>query len=321
MNLFKIFKRENKLNLSRIYRKEELEGVLTPAIINNGGLSSIGGFFFIDLEVFENGRVDYWELEDFEHFKEKVKKEWVATSIPDAYPISIHGLGQWKIDKGNWLYDKNSFIEYIWKIVKTLNPNLNNIYKYSPKKKNNIGISETGNGIIYKNEKNDKFFPKKITGKSIDLFLKNKSEYDLARLDIYDENSIIVSRIKNPFEISLDKLEEMIKNKEIISQPEIGKRVNIFNFGSFEIKQEDYSYSISEKLIEVKDIINTLKGLPSAIELCRIAYSEYIEKPSQELKENLKSTYENIPEHQRMYVGDMDTKDWEVRSIIYENEE
>ncbi len=309
------------MNLSKIYRKEELEGVLTPGIINNGGLSSFGGFFFIDLEVFENGRVSYWELQDFEHFKEKVEKEWVSVSVPDGYSISVHGLGQWKIDKGNWLYDKSSFIEYIWEIVKELNPNLNNIYKYYPKKKNNISVCEIGNGILYKDEKGNDFFPKKITGEGINLFLKNKSEYDLVRLDIYDENSIFISRIKKPFEITLDKLEEMIKNKEIISQPETGKRVNIFNFGSFEIKEEEYSEEILNKLLEIKDIIKTLKGKPSAVELCRIAHNEYLENPTEELKSKLKIAYENIPEHQRMYVGDMDTKDMEVRMIIYgENE-
>ena len=40
------------------------------------------------------------------------------------------------------------------------------------------------------------------------------------------------------------------------------------------------------------------------------------------LKEDLKVAFENIPEHLRVYVlGDMDTKDFPVRMIIYGEQE
>lgn len=33
--------------------------------------------------------------------------------------------------------------------------------------------------------------------------------------------------------------------------------------------------------------------------------------------EELRKTYEAVPESQRMYLGDMDTKDWDFIRILY----
>ena len=50
---------------------------------------------------------------------------------------------------------------------------------------------------------------------------------------------------------------------------------------------------------------------------CREAYREYLDHPTVANRERLKRVYEEVPEHHRMYVGDMDTKDIPVRTIIY----
>ena len=64
-----------------------------------------------------------------------------------------------------------------------------------------------------------------------------------------------------------------------------------------------------------------LNGQPSSIDICREAHQNYISNPTIENRKKLKISYENVPDHQKMYVGDMDMKDIEVRMIIYgENE-
>ncbi len=304
------------MNFSKIYRTQEINGVVIPAIIRNGSN------YFVDLKVYEDGRVDCWNFEDFEHFKKDVESGWVSVNIPNEEEISVFELGNWEIDNGSWIYDKNSFIDYVWSIIKQLNPSLSNLYKYVPKKINGVSVSESGDGTLYKEKTNsNSFFNEKIKGEGVNLFLKNKDEYQLVRLDIYDENSIFISRIKQPFEITLAQLETMIENKEIISQPSIKTKITIFGLGSFEIKEELYSEKISNKLLEIKDIINTLKGEPSLVEVCRNAYQEYLNNPTETLKEKLKIAYENVPEHQSMYIGDMDTRDIAVRMIVYGEQE
>jgi len=301
-------------NLPKTYRTKTIEGVSIPGIIKNGT------YFFVDLEVYEDGRVACWNFRDFEHFKKDIKRGWVSVGIPDGKKISIHSLGNWTISESSWLHSKKSFVDYVWSIIKHLNPNLENLYTYSEKKVNGVTIGENGRGTIYKEEKiaPNEPFPKKIKGARVNLFFKNKNnEYHLVRLDIYTQNSIVINRLAKPFDIDLTQLEQMISDGEILTELPIGAEVQILGLGKFKIYEEQYSSNISEKLLEIKDMIRVLNGEPSIIELCREIYEEYINNPTETLKQKLKEAYESIPEHERMYVGDMDVKDTAVRMIIY----
>jgi hypothetical protein len=316
LNIF----RKNKMtfNLPKTYRTKVIEGVSIPAIIKNGS------YFFVDLEVYEDGRVSCWNFEDFEHFKKDVNRGWVFLNIPDGKEISIHSLGQWKINSGSWTYNKESFIDYVWSIVKHLNPNLNNIYNHSIKKVNGVTIGESGSGKIYKENNripNDPF-PEKIKGQGINLFLKDdKSKYHLVRFDIYNVDSIIVSRFEKPFEITLTELEQMISEGKVLSEPPIGAQVYILGLGQFKILGESYATNISDKLLEIKDTIRVLNGDPSTVQLCAAIYESYMKTPTEALKGELKVAYENVPKHERIYVGDMDIKDTAMRMIIYGEQE
>lgn len=316
LNLFK----NNKVdfNLPRTYRTKVIEGASIPGIIRNGT------HFFVDLEVYEDGRVECWNFEDFEHFKRDVERGWVAVNVPNGEEIAIHSLGSWIVSDGSWNYNKDSFIEYVWSVVKQLNPQLDNIYRYSKKRVNGILIGESGTGRIYKEKKripNDPF-PEKVIGTGINLFLKDtKEEYHLVRFDVYDKESIWVNRFDKPFEITLTQFEQMISEEKILSRLPLGAQVNIFGLGVFRTKEEKYSVKVSEKLLEVKDTIRMLNGEPSTIELCREIYQKYMSTPTETLKEELKEAYENIPEHERVFVGDMDVKDTAVRMIIYGEQE
>ena len=44
-------------------------------------------------------------------------------------------------------------------------------------------------------------------------------------------------------------------------------------------------------------------------------------EPTVANRAKLKEAYESVPEHHRMYVGDMDTKDIAVRMVIYGEDE
>lgn len=305
-------------NLPKTYRKKVIEGVSIPGLIKNGT------HFFVDLEVYEDGRVECWNFEDFEHFKKDVQRGWVAVSVPDGNELSIHSLGNWKITDGSWIYSNDSFVDYVWSIIKHLNPNLTNLYSYSEKKVNGITIGESGSGIIYKEKErrpNDPF-PDKIKGEGVNLFLKDDhSGFYLARFDLYDQDSIIVNRIEKPFEITLAQLESMIAEGKVLTELPLGASVQIWGLGKFTIQAENYATDISEKLLEIKDSLRVLKGEPSTIEVCKVIFQQYLANPSQVLKAQLKEAYEQIPEHERMFVGDMDVKDTAVRMVIYGDQE
>src|SRR5574337_1649413 len=135
------------VSAEKVYRKQLIEGVIIPGIIRNGR------YFFTDLHVYEDGRVDCWNFEDFDHFVKDVQREWIAVNVPDGKEISVHDLGIWAIEKGDWVFNKDSFVDYVRSALKSLNPQLENIYKYTQKTRNGVRIGESGRGILYKEHK------------------------------------------------------------------------------------------------------------------------------------------------------------------------
>jgi hypothetical protein len=302
---------------TKVYRKQIIEGFSIPAIIQNGS------YFFVDIDVYENGRVECWNFEDFEHFKKDVQKGWVSLNIPDKKEISIHGLGNWTIQNGNWIFNKDSFIEYVQSLIKNLNPKLENIYKHSEKTINGVRIGESGNGTIYKDSKKDEndIFPEKINGNSINLFYRISKEYALVKVNAFADHTIQLSRLESPIDLTLEEFEKYIEQKDILTEIPLNSNVSIYGLGDFKVTNNLYVTSVEDKLLEIKDILGKLNGQPSTIEICRKNHKTYINNPIIENKNKLKASYENIPIHQRMYVGDMDTEDIEVRMIIYGEKE
>ncbi|MBP6722692.1 MAG: hypothetical protein KA239_10225, partial [Bacteroidia bacterium] len=124
---------------TKVYRREIVEGYSIPAFIHNGA------HFFVDIDVYENGRVECWNFEDFEHFVRDVQRGWVSLSVPDNKAISIHGLGGWIVGDGNWTFNEETFIAYVESLIAELNPKFENMYTYTEKIINGVRIGESGN--------------------------------------------------------------------------------------------------------------------------------------------------------------------------------
>jgi hypothetical protein len=312
-NLFKSNPGNDIKPTTKVYRKEILEGYAIPAIIHNMN------YFFVDLDVYENGRVHCWNFEDFDHFVNDVKRGWVVIRIPDGEDISIHGLGTWTIGDGKWFFNSDTFIAYVRSLIKELNPKSENIYKYSVKKSNGIRIGENGDGTVYKEQKrteNDPF-PRKLDGDSVDLYYRIEDDFHLAKITVFADDTIHISRLETPIETNLAKFEKLIDSKLISTSVPVGATVQVYGLGSFSIKSASWCADIEQKLVEIKDMLRKLKGQPSSIEICRQALEDYRENPTIANRDKLRGAYESIAEHERLYVGDMDTKDIEVRMIIY----
>jgi ribA/ribD-fused uncharacterized protein len=69
---------------------EHIEGTWRHVFINNGGK-----YFLSDLKVYADGLIDCWGLVDLDGFREKVRKGWVATRLPENGQASAHHLGSW----------------------------------------------------------------------------------------------------------------------------------------------------------------------------------------------------------------------------------
>lgn len=316
----KIFGGQNKTSsdsLTTITRTETYEGFSIPGIIHNMQ------YHFTDLQVYRDGLVYCWDMVDLKLFKEKLKTGWVVTRIPDGERISLFSLGNWTIDNGTWDFNiADSYYDHVYSLVKILNPNLENLYDChgtTEKMVGNVRVSALAmpNPIPYYESGESKIFPERIKGKNLYIFYKSEdNKLYLAQLSIFVDGKIELANIPEKKYFTIDQLEKLINNKTLLTNLPLKERVIILGLGSFEIVS-GAGVDIKDKYAELLDVYEELKSGKNSIERCREVFNEYKSNPSNELKEKLKVAYEKVPKHQRMFVGDMDTKDHEVKKIIY----
>ncbi|MEN8122854.1 MAG: hypothetical protein ABFS35_21120 [Bacteroidota bacterium] len=314
----KIFKSKsnNTSNLTTISRVETIDGFSIPAIIRNMD------YHFTDLQVYKDGLVYCWDMVDLDLLKNKLDSNWLVTSIPDNERISIFSLGNWKINNGVWDFNKTSFYDYIKRLIKELNPkleNLHNCHGRTTKKKGNVNVSIHGipkqNPYYVSNP--DDTFPEREKGKRFSIFYKDlKGLIYLVDLSIYKNGIVELRNSPDKFEFNFSDLRKKIDDKTLISNLNTGDKVNVIGLGSFSIVSGQ-GVDIEDKYNELVDEFEIIKGNGSSLERCRKALADYKQNPTSALKDKLRISYESVPNHQRQFVGDMDTKDFEVKYILY----
>ncbi|MDO5105257.1 hypothetical protein [Capnocytophaga sp.] len=301
---------------NRVYKTQEIQGVSVAAFIENGG------YHFTDLDIYENGRVYCWNFHDFEIFKQEVNDEWVVLEVPEGEDIRIFDLGSWKIKNPQWIFTKKTFIAYVESLIREMNPQWTNIYTYTEKKINGITIGEHGEGTVFKEVTGTNGFrSQKINANSFNLFYEESGVYNLVKIIVFADYTLQITRLENPLEISFDEFKKLIKTKKLVTNPPKNAQVTIYGLGSFTIDEENWSGNIKEKLGETEEIFRKLNNEPTLFELCKKAFTDFKENPTTANQEKLRLAYEQVPEHQRKYLGDMDTKDTEIRMIIYGKQE
>ena len=300
---------------TKVYRQQVQEGFSIPAIIRNGS------YFFVDLDVYENGRVYCWNFEDFASFQRDVHRGWVVLQVPDGEALSVHGLGEWRIDHGEWQFNPQTFIAYVEALIRVLNPGWHNIHTHHERRVNGVVIGESGNGTVYKKDAPTNFFSERIDGASINLFYRQEAAYWLVRVNVFADGTLHLARLDAPVELTLDALEHLVQEHVVLTQVPPGATVRVHGLGQFTVAQELHAVSVRNKLLEIRDIQRTLAGEPTSIQCCREAYEAYAAQPTASRRDALREAYERVPEHLKRYVGDMDIKDTQVRMVLYGEQE
>ncbi|PSK87446.1 DUF7638 domain-containing protein [Taibaiella chishuiensis] len=302
--------------LTRITRTEVLEGFAIPGIINNMQ------YHFTNLQVYSDGLIYCWEMVDLAMFKQKLDQGWVVTAIPDGAAISIFGLGHWYIEQGVWLHTKATLYQYVYALVKQLNPaleNLQNCHGSSTRKVGNINVAKHSipDAKPFYLDNPGTVFPDRIHGAQFHCFYRDTdTKTYLAQLSLYESGRIEITNLPGQKVFSFEDIRELVDKKTITTTLDPGETVTILNLGSFKIVS-GAGVDILDKLNELTDKFRELNGQENSITKCARIFEAYKATPTLQLKNELKEAYEAVPEHQRMFVGNMDTKDYEVRQVIY----
>ena len=319
MKLFDRLFKSNKqasTELTTITRTEVIEGFSLPGIIHNFQ------YHFTDLQVYGDGLISCWEMVDLRMFKEKLNKGWVVPSIPNGEALSIFNLGLWMIEQGEWLHTKETLYKYVYTLVKQLNPTLQNLYDYKGSNTKKVGKTNVAKHFLpdpkpYYFDNSGSFLSKRISGEKFHIFFRdNDAKTYLAELSLYKDGRVEITNLPAKRIFEFQGLNELMKQGTITTEVKVGETVTIVNLGSFKIKSGS-GVEPRLKLNEFTDKLNELNGRENSIAKCARIFEEYKQKPTKKLKEELKEAYEAIPEHRRIFVGNMDTKDYEVRLILY----
>ena len=111
----------------------------------------------------------------------------------------------------------------------------------------------------------------------------------------------------------------MFGDKVLCTSVKDSETVSFGALGSAECKTVS-STDHSEKLKEIKDRSLRVQNKPDAHDRCIKAYHDYLVEPTDFYKNRLREAYEAVPEHERCYLGDMDTRDSDFIRILYTDE-
>lgn len=301
--------------MGRVYRMQTIEGVTVPAIIHNSQ------FFWHNMAVYEDGTVSCWEKTDLNDVPRQLSRGWLTVRVPDGKSISVFGTCCIEVVNGKWSFTEKSYFKFIKDTVRSINPDMANIYKTTESEREkweNLHISFLASPTYCKiNEV--KFDYKRIKGDSTNIFLRVNGALMLSVLYAYADGTFSIDGIDGRL-FSFGEIENLFKYRELLVTPKDGDVVSLGALGTVECASVYSRIKKKEKLKEIENISLRVQDKPDAHDRCIKAYHEYLVEPTDFYKERLREAYEAVPEHEHMYLGDMDTRDGDFRRILYSDE-
>ena len=297
--------------MGKIYRYQRVEGKYFPGIINNVN------YFFTTVALYEDGVIDCWKKVEFQDIKNVIEKGWLCCEAPNGKNISIFQVGNYTIKSAKWKYNKETYYKTIIDNLKELNPKIENINKITreiPEEDYKKEILFLSKPFRLEHKIN---FHQWFNGDNTFIFYNLGGQLYLTTLTAYEDKTFEIGLLEEKY-FSLEEIKEMFE-KNILTT-EVKDRFFIKDFAEIEIEKINYFVEKSQKLKEIEDMMKKVCEEETTLELCREAYFEYLADPCDYTKEKLRKAYEAVPEHERMYLGDMDSKDWDYQRILYSDE-
>ena len=303
--------------MGKVYRKQTVEGVTVPAIIKNGT------YYWHSMAVYEDGTVSCWKKVDLGDVQAVLDSKWLQFSVPDGQMLSVFELCCLKIISAKWRFDSKSYLNYIEDTVRSLDPEMANIYKTTQREhdkweKYRVGFTADPTPCKLKGKQGN-FGYDLLGGNNAHIFLDNGGELLLTELYAYNDGTFFVDGLSEEY-LSFEEITRLFNDKTLRTAPENGGTVSFGALGEAEVEVVYKPVSVKQKLAELENKSLRVQNKPSAHERCIAAYHAYLVDPCDFYKEELRKAYEAVPEHERCYLGDMDTQDSDFRRILYTND-
>lgn len=303
--------------MGSIYRKQMVEGVELPGIIHNSS------YFYVNLGVYEDGVVSCWHKSDLGQFKQDLQKGWVVASIPLGQELSIHALGSFRVADAKWSYDEAAYYQRVKDLVKSMNPGMENIYTTTEREKekwDKARVSWSATPIPSKRQ--GTFGYSLLDGETVSLFYRDQKDESLylTGLTIYEDKTLRLEHTGECY-YTPEEIDAMFLDGTLCTAPR-GREWVHTAMGELLLCEGKYEgVTVENKRLEVSEHVKRAAGEEDAHDKCLKAYHAYLTEPSEWSRERLREAYEAVPEHERMYLGDMDSRDSDFIRILYCPEE
>ncbi len=298
--------------MGNIYRKQRIEGVTIPAVIHNSS------YFLIQLGVYEDGTVSCWEKTDLGDFISILKKGWVTPQVPDGKELSINGLGAFRVESAKWQFDITGFNRHIEETVRSINPEMRNIYVTSQRERDKwdkARVRFSASPVPFKLKPGLGYTM--LDGKSGYIFYRNKDGgLYITELTVYADKTARLGMIGDKA-YTAEEIGLLFDSGVLLTAPAGKEEVTVEGLGKIVLADIGSRVEAKEKKKEINELALGLAGEADAIERCRKAHYLYLSSPSDQTREYLRKAYDAVPEHNRIFLGDMDTRDSDFRRILF----
>lgn len=301
--------------MKKVYRKQRIEGTSCWGIIQNGM------YFLSPLDIYQDGIIGCWKQTDLWQFKEILEQGWVVPYVDNGKSLDIFELGCFKVKQAEWLNPStDTYYAHIKNIVQQLNPEMENLYRTTcreTEKWKSHRTSFTASSTSFKITQPIGYFCD--DGKDCSIFYRKEGTLYLSILTAYKDGTLEISTDPNVY-YSWEEIENMLQNQTLCVCPKPNEWVTIEHLGKVLFEHTKNTISQKDKIATIVELRKDIMNLPTASQSCISAYHDYLENPNEYTKETLRQAYEAVPECERCYLGDMDTRDSDYIRILYTNE-
>lgn len=285
-------------------------GRALPIFIHNGS------YYLAELQVYADGVFDCWGLYDHDFFLRKLQEGWVATAPPAGAQISIHGLGGGTVASARWDHSPDDLRRLAEQALDQLNPGRRDLVDFGGEDTELRGkLRYAKLGLA--DAKPYRALPdgNEVLGDSAPMLLPTRSGYRLTRWFVYADGMAQLG-LDTPY-LPFEETVALAYQGQVRTRVPAGAAISIDGMGVVRIQRGHWGIQLADRIAELRDMILQLNGDPGAVQRCREAFAAYQASPAPARREQLRQAYEAVPQHLRLYCGDMDDKDGLIRRAIY----
>jgi hypothetical protein len=273
----------------------------------------------VTIDVYADGAIDCWGIVDRALFKTKLDKQWVVPGPKFDQPLSVFNFGFGRVQADKWVQTRASIEKVVEGTIRSLNPGMKNLIdmqgsEFEPYGKGRKAKFGMGNKRAYRISDATK---NEVLAESVPILRSADRGWDLTRLFVFADGLLRIGPAGELF--PLQELPTRYADREIGNQASAGSTIRLPGLGEFQPSKQFGSVSVHDRIVEIHDLVDKLNGGDGVVRRCARHFAEYLSDPTPEKKDALRDAYEAVPHHLRPYCGDMDTRDTDIRRVLFES--